>query len=309
MPGSDVDWSELRNSILADNSDSMLPPSIKLPSLPKALMDFRKQAQADANTDTLSQIISSDVGMSAELLKMVNASSNGLRNRVTSVKQALVLLGIRPTLLHLTTIGMKQMMKSSSSKLINFAKFWNTNLERSLFAKRIADLLGADKDLAYTACMLQDFILPVITNQLTEKYLEFLENRKDFQGLAEFEQKELGWDHSQAAAQIMYAWEFPDELICCVYFHHFGLALLKHESLQHTAAAAVAVASLLPDAMMQVTDGIQQLTTLEESWEAFDLLEIATDVDEEFKEISNSSRNHFSLLRSLQNAAKACETA
>lgn len=307
MRESDVDWSELRNSVLAEDSGTMLPPSIKLPSLPKALLDFRKKAQADASTEVLSQIIASDAGMSAELLKMVNASSNGLRTRVTSVKQALVMLGVRPTLLHLTTIGMKQMMKSSSSKLIHFQKFWNTNLERSLFAKRVAKLLGADADLAYTACMLQDFILPVITNQLTDKYLDFLGNRKDYESLCEFEKKELGWDHSQAAAQIMYAWEFPDELICCVYFHHFGLTLLKHDALKNSAAAAVAVASLLPEAMMQVTDGIEQLKTLQKSWDDFKLMRIATEVSEEFQEISNNARNHFSLLRTLKNA-KICET-
>ena len=308
MLESDIDWTDLRKSVLAENSDSLLPPSIKLPSLPKALMEFRKKAEADASTDVLSQIIASDVGLSAELLKRVNASSNGLRTRVTSVKQALVMMGVRPTLLHLTTIGMKQMMKSSTSKLIHFQKFWNTNLERSLFAKRLAKLLGADQDLAFTAGMLQDFILPVITNQLTEKYLDFLENRKEHKSLVDFERNEFGWDHSQAAAQIMYAWEFPDELVCSVFFHHHGIELLQHDLLKKSAVAAVAVSTLLPEAMKQENNGLEKLQSLQESWDEFDLLEIATEVNEEFQEISNNARNHFSLLRTLQNA-KTLETA
>ncbi len=131
-----TDWHALRKSILAENSDSVLPPSIKLPILPQALTEFRKKAQdPEADTNELSQIIASDAGLSTELLRTVNACRAGTRTKVTSVKQALIVMGISTSLLHLTTCGLQQAMKSSSSKLINFQNFWKTNLERSLFAR------------------------------------------------------------------------------------------------------------------------------------------------------------------------------
>lgn len=298
------DWKELRESILAENSDSVLPPSVKLPILPQALSEFRKKSQ-DPEVDAieLSRILASDAGLSTELLKTVNSCKTGARAKVTSVKQALLILGIRTSLLHLTTSGLQQAMRSSSSKLINFQSFWNTNLERSLFAREIARLLGADGDLAFTAAMLQDFLLPIITNQMIDDYLEFTSNGERPMSLIEFERQKFNWDHAQAAAQVMYAWQFPDELVCSVFFHHAGIGILKSDELGKTAVAAVAVASMMPDALRQEQDSLQQLMDLEKEWDDFNLMQIAEAVDEEFREVSEA-RNHFTFLRNYQNALK-----
>ena len=235
-----TNWKALRQSLLAESSDSVLPPSVKLPILPKALIEFRDRASdPNADADELSRIISSDAGLSTELLRGVNTCATGVRQRVTNVKQALVVLGVRPTLLHLTTSGIKQMMKSSSSKLINFQNFWNTNLERSLFAREIARVLNADLEIAFTAAMLQDFLLPLITNQLFDEYLSFTENQHNYSSLVAFEKHCFGWDHAEAAAHVMSAWHFPDELVCCVLLHHLGTAVLTMEELRNTSAAAV----------------------------------------------------------------------
>ncbi len=300
-----TDWQAIRKSILSENSDSVLPPSVKLPILPQALTEFRKKTEdPDVDTGELSRIIASDAGLSTELLRNVNTCKTGARSKVTSVKQALVILGIPATLLHLTTSGMKQVMRSSSSKLINFQVFWNANLERSLFAREIARLLDADTDLAFTAGMLQDFLLPLITNQLLDAYLESTGHRDKYSNLVAFEKEKLGWDHAQAAAQVMYAWEFPDELICCVYFHHRGEEILEDEQLRNTPAAAVAISSLLPDALRQEANGIERLIELEKKWDRFELLPMAEKIQEDLQEHSVNSSNHLSFLKAYQHALK-----
>jgi HD-like signal output (HDOD) protein len=299
------DWQTLRNSILAENSDSVLPPSVKLPVLPKALADFRSKAEdPDADTGELSRIIASDAGLSAELLRIVNSCNSGVRVNVTSVKQALIHLGIKTTLLHLTTSALKQSMKSSASKLVNFRNFWNTNLERALLAREIATLLGADADVAFTGGMLQDVLLPLITNQLFDDYLEFTSNRDGNETLVAFEQRKFKWDHAQAAAQVMYSWGFPDELVCCIYFHHDVVKILGDESLSKTSAAAVAISTWMPDALRQEPDGLDALMELEKKWDRFNLLPIAEKVNDELLEISTDARSHFTLLRFYKNAIK-----
>lgn len=300
-----TDWTEVRKTILPENSKSALPPSIKLPILPQALQEFQQKAQnPEADTGKLSRIISTDSGLSSELLRHVNSSGTGMRIKVTSVQQALVLLGIRSTLLYLTTSGVKQAMKSSSSKLINFQNFWNTNLERALFAREIAKLMKADAELAFTAGMLQDFLLPLLTNQLLDNYLEFSENREQHTNLAEFERHKLGWDHAEAAAQVMFAWHFPDELICCVGLHHRGLEILDDENLRNTSAAAVAVSSLMPDALRQESKGIERLVELEKDWKEFRLMPLAEKIEGEFQSMATRAKNHFSFLRVCRQTLK-----
>lgn len=299
------DWATIRKWILSENSAFVLPSSVKLPILPKALIEFRQKAEnPDADTNELSRIIASDAGLSTELLRNVNSSKYANSRKVTSVKHALLLLGIRSTLMFLTVGGIKQVMKSSSSKLINFQNFWNTNLERSLFSREVATLLNVDTDLAYTAGMLQDFLLPLITSQLFEGYLEFTENRDKYASLVEFEQETLGWNHAEAAAHVMHAWHFPDELVCCVYLHHRGLEILKDDLYKNTSVAAVAISSLLPDGLRQEADGLTKLMELENEWSEFDLMSIAEKVNKEFQETASDVKNHFSFLRVYQNALK-----
>ena len=105
-----------------------------------------------------------------------------------------------------------------------------------------------------------------------------------------FEQQKFGWDHAQAAAQVMYSWQFPDELICCVFFHHAGVEILKDERLGQSAAA---ISTLVPDALCQEPDSLHRLMELEKTWDEFDLLPIAEKVNADFQEMASDVRNHF----------------
>lgn len=118
--------------------------------------------------------------------------------------------------------------------------------------------------------------------------------------LMQFERATHGWDHAEAAAHVTLAWGFPDDLICCIYLHHQGLKLLKQPQLGKTAAAAVAVASLMPDPLDQVPDGMEKLQRLEQAWPALNLLDVAARVQEQFEVLAPGFQNHFSLLRRFE---------
>ena len=149
--------------------------------------------------------------------------------------------------------------------------------------------------------MLQDFLLPSLTNDLFPTYFKFTENRDDNPvDLHQFEQQAQRWDHAEAAAQIMFGWGFPDELICCVLLHHRGLKLLNNKQLGRTSVSAVAVSALMPDGFRQVAGGMEQLIALDSKWPAFDLLAAAKQVDREFQELSPVGDNPFSFLRNCR---------
>ena len=72
------------------------------------LEQVAKSANPDVEVDELSQIISNDVSLSHKLLKFVNSPLSGLRTEVDSIRQAVVLIGLRTiknwvTLLALST--------------------------------------------------------------------------------------------------------------------------------------------------------------------------------------------------------------
>ncbi len=280
-----TDWSAIRESFLGQKSSKALLPNVRLPVLPKAVMDFCQKSE-DPNCDLreLGRIIESDSGLTCELLRIANGVSNGLKQRAVTGHQAVMALGVRRTKLHLVTSAAQNALPVRQLKLLNLSTFWNTNLERAIFARRVARLMHVDEELAFAAALLQDFLLPVLTNELYSQYLEFIKRQEQGDcSLTHFEQQVFGWNHAEAGARVMFDWGFPDELICCVLLHHHGLSLLADGTLSRTAAAAVAIAGLMPDFLKQVPDGLPQLVKLTEIWRVFNVYDVANDMHDEFK--------------------------
>jgi HD-like signal output (HDOD) protein len=296
-------WTQLREELIGGRTESVVPPRIKLPMLPHAVLEFsRKADDPNSGPAVLAAIIESDSGLTTELCRYVNSSSFGLRNKAGTAQQAITALGIRPAKLFLLSAGIQQAMKSSQSKLINFQSFWLANLERALFAREVARLLKADGDLAYAASLLHDFLLPLLSNELFSQYFRYVQTPESSRRpLIEFEKNAFGWDHSLATAQVLLNWKFPDDLVCCVLLHHAGPAVLADPDLGRTPAAAVAVAGLIPDALQQSgTDGLTMLVKLQSAWPSFQLEELAQRVSEQMQQMSPLAHQHASLQRRLE---------
>jgi HD-like signal output (HDOD) protein len=295
-----MNWTELRLSLLGDQKRRLLPPKVKVPVLPAALTKFcRKAEDPRVSPCELAAIIETDAGLTCDLLRHVNSSRVGLRNKASSSQQALTLLGIRTTKLILLTAGVNAQFMKSKSKLVDLKNFASSNLERALFAREIALLLKADADVAFSAAMLQDFLLPLLSDELSEQYETFVKRQAAQPGdFAAMEQDAMGWNHAFAAGNLMWDWGFPDDLICAVLLHHRGLAVLADKDLAKTAVAAVAVASLLPDPWNQSPTGVDLLTRLASRWPALNLAELADRVESAYRDQSDTEytlalRTHF----------------
>ncbi len=292
-------WSKIIEEQLAGRSISILPPTLKLPALPLAVTQFlEKSRQPETSLKELSRIIETDSGLTLELLRFVNSAYIGLRHKASTVMQALSLLGQRQSTAFLVTTGMEAAVRARKSKLINQNCFWNACMQKALFAREVAKLLQADQDMAFAGAMLQDFLLPVLTNDLLDVYLNFIQNRdQQTQVITEYEQQQFGWDHALAGACLAHRWYLPEEIVCCILLHHQGLKLLVDPELKRTSAAAVAVSALLPCQLRQNFSGLEQLLLLEQKWPAFNLDEIVNRVDEIHLASGLGVHNEFPLAR------------
>jgi len=295
----EIDWSQQRATALGKFTLSTLPARMKLPALPHAVTMFsQKSNDENCSLKDLSAIIETDTGLTVELLRFVNSAYMGLRHQARNVQQALSLLGRRQSTMFIIQTGMQAAVQAKKSKLINQSCFWNASLQKALFAKEVARLLNSDGDLAFAGSLLQDYLLPVITNDLYEQYIDFIQDRsKQPESMCDYERNRFGWDHALAAACLAHRWNLPDDLVCCILFHHYGLKILVHEELRRSAVAAVALSALLPDQLRQNYHGLEQLLKLQEIWPAFDLQELANRVDETQAEMGLGVRNDFPLAR------------
>lgn len=294
-----VDWAALREESLANFDLSAMPASMALPALPHAVAKFIERSKNEsASLKELATIVETDTGLTIELLKHVNSAFIGLRQKARTAQQALALLGTRQSKLFLVTVGAQAAIRARKSKLMNQTCFWNTSLQKAIFAREVARLLKTDVDLAFAGALLSDFLLPVLTNELYDKYVQFSNERSQHpESLCEYETQNFGWNHASAGASLAYRWKLPDELVCCILLHHRGLELLGDPQLGRTSAAAVALAGLLPDQLRQQYSGLEQLALLQQKWPAFVLLDLVETVDREHVAMGMGIGNDFPLSR------------
>lgn len=265
-----IDWTQIRHERLGSLDNPI--EGIEIPVLPAAVSAFSKMASdPECSAGSLASIVEKDAALTSSLLRMINSSAFGLRHRVANVQHAIAALGIRRAHLHVISLALQYALPKQKLRLLNSESFWNSNQERGHFARQMAPLLGANPDLAYAASLLQDFMLPALTNKYESVYVKYLRRDHGYSSLAEFEKDHFGWDHCETAARVMAKWRLPDDLICSVLFHHQGLVPLSHSEYRNTALSTAALAGLLPDALLQSPNGLQQLTELDEVWNDFSL--------------------------------------
>jgi serine/threonine-protein kinase len=295
----DIDWAKLREESLGPFTLAALPPNVQLPALPHAVTTFIDKSKDErATLKELAAIVETDTGLTLELLRHVNSSFLGLRQKAKTVQQALSLLGLRQSRLFLITTGTQAAICARKSKLLNHTSFWNACLQKALFARETAQLLQTDADVAFAGALLQDYLLPILSSELYEQYVAFVDRRADQpETICEFEQQAFGWDHAIAAASLAYRWKLPDELICCIRYHHHGLRVLADPQLARSPVGAVALSALLPDQLRQAYHGLEQLVLLQQKWPAFHLEDLVQKVDAEHAASGLGVANDFPLVR------------
>lgn len=307
---SDIDWSAVYEKHAPEKVVLRgLPANLELPALPKAVTEFVERSRDPETTAReLSSIVETDAGLTMDLLRYVNSSAFGLRRPARTVQQAIALLGLPKVKGFVISSGTQAAVRSKSSRLINQQCFWNASLQKALFAREVASMLGADSDVAFSASLLQDFLLPVITNEYFDTYLEFVSNRSEMPVLiTEFERARLGFDHAQLAAAMARRWGLPDDIVCCLLLHHKGLHVLADPVLKRTCVAAVAISALIPDQLRQCYAGLEQLILLKQKWSAFDFDALVEKVDEHHASTGLNVRNDFPLSRRCRPAMDASE--
>jgi serine/threonine-protein kinase len=273
-----ADWSRLCGELIAANSAADPPARVRFPVMPQSVVDFSQLAERpDVTTEQLAAIIERDSALIVELLKYVNSAALGLKWKVHSVGRAVAALGIRRTRTVLLTAALQQALRGVTSQFIHPQRFQRDNSERSLFAGITAEMIGGDPETARTASLLQDLLLPSLTDAYGDAYREYDHRSGDLIG---FERDRFGWTHAQLLARLMHDWGFPDELTVCVALHHETDRVLDDPALAESAAAATVISALLPDSMQQCPQGLDQLLALQDRYPRFVCLDVAARVDE-----------------------------
>lgn len=188
-----------------------------LPTLPPIAAKLNKMIEdEDITANQLGNVIERDQVLTSKLLKMVNSSFYGFPQRISTVANAIVLLGINVIKTLIVTSSIFEMMQSSDVGL------W----EHSLGCATIASLIAKKKGLknpeeVSTAALLHDLGKVVVRAELPSEYdaLLALVERNGI-SMREAEEELLGVSHSEIGGWLVHQWNLPDRLVLPITWHH-----------------------------------------------------------------------------------------
>jgi putative nucleotidyltransferase with HDIG domain len=177
---------------------------------------------SDSTISEVESILKYDPGLTANILKLTNSAFFGIPTKVSSVKQAIVLLGWKRLLQVVTTICMSPLMKKTIPGYdLRSGELWRHSVAVSVAAEILVKALKIpDADEVFTAALLHD-VGKLILGSFVKKDLEQIETMVT-KGITldVAESMVLGTNHAEVGGQILHKWSFPAELVNAVQWHH-----------------------------------------------------------------------------------------
>ncbi|MFP5240165.1 MAG: HDOD domain-containing protein [Acidobacteriota bacterium] len=215
----------LREMVLSKEIRTLIGGIDSLPALPEVYRILLEELEKDSSgPEALAAIISRDVALSADVLKLVNSSFFSPRMRVSGVAQAVTLLGTE-TIKGLV-LGVQLFKTFDTAKFPNFRfeNLWEHCLQTARLARLIAvqeDQPHHVQDDSFIAGMLHDLGKFVLAQYLPLRYGRTVAlSREDNASICEAEQRSLSTTHAQAGAYLLGLWGIADNVIEAVAYHH-----------------------------------------------------------------------------------------
>lgn len=193
----------------------LLPP---MPAVAQRIMALA--GREDVSIQELGKLVKMDPSFSAELLRFANSALFSVRREVTSLAQAIALVGTERIRTMATLVAVNRMVRASV-RVAALRKVWVHSIASALIAEECARTCALDREQAYTTGLLHNLGTLGLMSAYPDEYSRMLEVSDDFGfDLLETERDLFEIDHCAAGAFLAQDWDFPDELAALIATHH-----------------------------------------------------------------------------------------
>ncbi len=188
-----------------------------LPTIPGIVIKILSSIDDERTSfKEISSLIASDQTLSARVLRLANSPFYSVKNKISSISQAMLMLGSNAVKgLVLSTVVFKMMEKSAMG-------LWEHSLGTATAAHIIAKALKVAKaEEISTAALLHDIGKVIIRTKLKDEYEELLLQVEE-KGIS-IKEAEMAWldtDHTEIGEWAGRTWNLPEELIEPIACHH-----------------------------------------------------------------------------------------
>ncbi len=221
---------------------------ISIPPQPQIMVDLQmEQVMPDPDLDRIAQLISQDVGLAGTMLKVVNSPFYGLTSKITSVRQAVGILGMNSVVNIVNGISIRSSMSDETIKALT--RFWDTAMDIAMTSATIAKQVGyPSPDNAYALGLFHNVGVPLLMGRYGN-YLEIMEESYsgNYDRIIDFENQQLNTNHAVVGYYTAKSWHLPKVLCDIIAEHHscsrvFSTEKSNEENDQNTLMAILKMA-------------------------------------------------------------------
>lgn len=195
-----------------------------IPTMPQVATRFIEMtAQGECDFDDLVDLLCTDAGITGELLRLANSALFGLSRKVSSLKQAMVLLGLRKVRSLVLSRYLVEQMDRLRCPWIDHAHYWRRTVTSGALAARFSTWIDpALREEAFVAGLLADSGIMVLAQSVPELYEPIA---RDYELLHSpewlaRERHRLGVGHAEVSAMVLEHWCLPHLIVEAVRGHH-----------------------------------------------------------------------------------------
>lgn len=206
---------------LDDEQIKRILRGITVPPQPQIIVDIHmEQAMPNADIRRIGKLISQDVGLAGTILKVVNSKMFGLKNRITSIEQAVQILGLQ-TLIRITE-GLSIKGQMDDETIIALGGFWDSAMDVASVSATIARDIGFQSpDKAYCLGLFHNCGVPLLMQAHVE-YPDIMRESYARPGerVIDTENRLLKTNHAVVGYFVAKSWSLPPDLCEVIAEHH-----------------------------------------------------------------------------------------
>lgn len=186
-----------------------------LPALPAVVARVLQETERpDGSAATVERLIAADQALASKVLRVVNSAYYGLAGQVTSLSQAIVILGmqqVRNLVLGVSAIGSMKPKTARQQEVLR--QFWLHSFGAAAAAGILSKKKGIspkDQETLFVAGLLHDIGRLFLFCNFTQTYDQVLKYAYEKQiSIEDAEVKLLGVSHAEIGADMARFWQLP----------------------------------------------------------------------------------------------------
>jgi putative nucleotidyltransferase with HDIG domain len=260
-----------------------------------ALLVLEVANRPNAGAGDLKDVMEVDAALTTRVMRCVNSSAHGLRQRITNLQHAIAYLGINTIRNLALTASVSQLFRKEEQH----GRYTRKGLWRHLVAVGICARLIAMRtryahfEDVYLAGLLHDIGIILEDQYVHKPFTRLVANLQPGKTLPELEREQLGFDHTSLGDEIARAWKMPNGIADAILYHHGSLS---YTGGYPESVRCVEVANFLCSLKQLTSVGVQLVAFPREAIRGLDLgkmdlVVIAEDLDREM----NNKRDLFQI--------------